>query len=244
MTDFFREVDEDYRRDRAIRIWSKYQIWFIALAVLIVAGTAGWRVYQHVRNQTAEAAGAQYEAAILLSSDGKSAEAEAAFNALAKTAPKGYANLARLRAVDEIVGRDPVAAIKAFDGLAADPNYEQAFKDFALARAALLRVDSDDPKEFEQKLSPLAGPTFPYHNTIRELLALAALKRNDFEAAGRWLDMIIADPQAPSALRQRSEAFIGLVQANKAPPEKPSPKQAPAEKNPAGEPLVGKAPVK
>lgn len=241
MTDFFREVDEDYRRDRAIRIWSKYQFWFIALAVLIVAGTAGWRFYEHVRNEAAEAAGAQYEAALQLSSDGKAAEAEAAFDALAKTAPKGYAAVARLRAVDEIASRDPAAAIKAYDALAADQNYVQAFRDFALARAAMLRVDSDDPKEVEQKLGAFAAPAFPYHDIMRELLALAALKRNDFEAAGRWLDMIVADPQAPSALRQRAEAFLGLVQAGKVPLDQSAPGETPAGaaaagKTPAGEP--------
>ena len=38
--DFFREVDEDYRRDRLVQFWNRYQSWLIALAVLIVAATA------------------------------------------------------------------------------------------------------------------------------------------------------------------------------------------------------------
>ncbi|MEJ0095848.1 MAG: tetratricopeptide repeat protein [Methylocella sp.] len=233
MTDFFREVDEDYRRDRAVQIWTKYQYWFIALAVLIVAGTAAWRIYQHVHNSAAEAAGAQYEAALLLSSEGKSAEAEAAFGALAKTAPKGYAALASLRAVDEIATRDPAAAIKAYAALGADQNYDQAFRDVALAREAILGVDSMDSKEFEQKFASLAAPAFTYYNTVRELLALAALKRNDFDAAGRWFDMIIGDPRAPQSMRQRTEGFLGLVQAGKSDPEKaPAQKASPDQKTP------------
>lgn len=249
MTDFFREVDEDYRRDRLIQIWRKYQSWFIAAAVVIVAATAGWRVYQHFSTQAAEAAGARYETALQLSADGKSAEAQAAFEELAKTGPKGYATLARLRAADEIASRDPTAAAAAFDALVADPNYPQAFKDMAQMRAAILQADSDDPKAFEQKYGALAGPNFAYRNTIRELLALATLKRADLEGAGRWLDMIVADPRAPSALRQRAEAFLGLVQAGKAPPAlgpaetappltapPPSSGQAPAAATPAAPP--------
>jgi len=234
MTDFFREVDEDVRRDRVVRIWTKYQYWFIALALLIVAGTAGWRAYQHYRNEAAEAAGAQYEAALQLSQDGKSAEAEAAFDALARTAPKGYASLARLRAADEIATREPDRAIKAYDALAADQAFDPAFRDIARLRAAILDVDGD-PKEVEQRLGLLAAQSFPYHNTIRELLGLAALKRNDFEAAGRWFDAIVSDPKASFALRQRTEAYLGLVQAGSLSPDKaplanaPAPEAAPSE---------------
>jgi hypothetical protein len=227
MSDFFREVDEDYRRDQMVRIWTRYHWLFIGAAVLVVAATAGWRIYQHFHIQTAEAAGAQYEAALQLSADGKSAEAEAAFEALARTGPKGYAALARLRAVDEIATRDPAAAIAGYETLVADPNYDKAFKDMAQTRAAILRVDSDDPKAFEQKFGPLSVDSFTYHNSIRELLALADFKRGDFEAAGRWLDMIVSDAHAPSALRQRAEAFLGLVQAA-APPAPHTAAQPPA----------------
>lgn len=219
MTDFFREVDEDVRRDRIVRLWTKYRYVLIALAVVIVAGTGAYRLYQHYRDQAAEAAGAKYEAALQLSRDGKSTEAEAAFDALAKTAPKGYATLARLRAADEIALRDPQDAIKAFDALVADPGYDPAFKDIAKLRAAMLRVDTDAPSEFEQRYAALAADSFPYHNQIRELLGLAAMKRNSFDAAGRWLDAIVSDRQAPQGVRMRAEALLGLVQAAAAPPE-------------------------
>ena len=57
MTDFFREVDEDYRRDRLVQLWTRYQYLLIGAAVLIVAATAGWRIYQHFRIQTADGGG-------------------------------------------------------------------------------------------------------------------------------------------------------------------------------------------
>jgi hypothetical protein len=228
MADFFREVDEDYRRDRAIRFWTKYQYWFIGLAALVIVGTAAWRYYSHVRAEAAEAAGAKYEAALQLSSEGKSAEAESAFEELARIAPKGYANLARLRAADEIAGRDPQAAIKAYDALAAEPAYNDYFREFARLRAAILDVDQGDPKEVDQRLALLGVEAFACHNTIHELQGLIALKRDDYTTAGRWFDAIVADPQASSALRQRAEAFLGLVQAGSLSPEAPTPGKAPS----------------
>ena len=152
MTEFFREVDEDVRRDRIIRIWTKYRYVFIGLAVLVVAGTGAWRAYEHYRDEAAETAGTKFEAAAQLARDGKSAEAAAAFDALSKTAPKGYATLARLRAAAEILAAsDPQAAIKAYDAMADDPSFNPLFRDFAKLRAAMLRVDIDDPLDFERR---------------------------------------------------------------------------------------------
>jgi hypothetical protein len=213
MSDFFREVEEDVRRDRILRLWTKYQYLFIALAVLIVAGTGAWRLYSYYRDSAAQEAGAKYEAAEQLSRAGKSAESAEAFDALSKIAPKGYASIARLRAANERAASDPQAAIKAYEELAADPAADPAFKDFANLREAMLRVDSDDPLEFERRFGPLASDAFPYHDQIRELLGLAALKRNAFDTAERWFDGIVSDTRAPPAIRMRAEALLSLAQS-------------------------------
>jgi hypothetical protein len=222
MTEFFREVDEDVRRDRVVRLWTKYRYLLIALAVLVVAGTGGWRLYGHYRDEAAQAASAKYEAAAQLSRDGKSAEAAAAFDELSKTAPKGYAILARLRAADERAASDPKGAIKAYEALAADPGFDPAFKDFATLRAAMLRVDSDDPLDFERRFAPFASDTFAYRHQIRELLGLAALKRGAFDTAGNWFDGIVSDTRAPAGVRMRAQAILGLVQSALPPANPPA----------------------
>jgi hypothetical protein len=217
MTDFFREVDEDVRRDRAIEIWKKYQNWIIGAALVIVAATGAWRVYEYFDLKTAEAAGTRYEAALQLLQDGNPAEAATAFDSLGSDAPRGYAMLARLAAADALSAKDPAAAIKAYDALADDPALAASYQDVARLRGAYLRVDTDDPKQFEARYAPFAGPDQAYRNLYRELLALAAFKSDDFDSAGRWLDEIAADPQAPPAVRGRAEAFLGIVQAGKLP---------------------------
>jgi hypothetical protein len=218
MTDFFREVDEDVRRDRLLRYWAKYRYLLIALAGFVVAGTGAWRLYGHYRDEAAQVASAKYEVAAQLSRASKSAEAAAAFDALSKTAPRGYAILGRLRAADERAASDPRAAIEAYEALAADPSFEPAFKDFAKLRAAMLRLDTDDPLDFERRVAPLTSDSFPYRLQIRELLGLAALKRNAFDAAGKWFDGIVSDPRAPAGVHMRAEALLALVQSATLPP--------------------------
>jgi hypothetical protein len=215
MADIFREVDEEVRRDQAVAFWTKYQTWLIGGAIVIIAATAAWRVYVDTRQKTAEAFGGKYENALQLSRDGKSAEALAAFDDLAKNAPAGYRALAQLRAAAELAATDRAAAINAYDALAKDESIGSLFQDAAKLRAALLAVDTADAAEVEARLKPLAATAQPFRNSARELLALRALDANDLDAAGHWLDMIVTDNQAPADVRRRAEALLGLVAAGK-----------------------------
>jgi hypothetical protein len=215
MSDIFREVDEDVRRDQAAQVWARYQNWFIGLAVLVVAATGGWRFYDHYRTKQAEEAGAKYEAALALARDGKAAEAEGAFEQIARMGAKGYAVLSRLREAAEYSGTDPAAAVKAYDSIAADGTIDPLFQNLARLRAALLRLDEADEKEIENRLGTMTADDNPFRYSAREALALAALKHDDFDTAGRQLDAIVVDPQVPASMRQRAEALLAVVRAGK-----------------------------
>ena len=71
-----------------------------------------------------------------LSEQNKHAEAEAAFTKLAATAPSGYRMLARMRAAAEVATRDPQAAAKLYDDIAADRSFAASEQDLARIRAA------------------------------------------------------------------------------------------------------------
>jgi hypothetical protein len=217
MSDIFREVDEEVRRDQAVQVWARYQNWFIALAVLVIAATAGWRLYEYNRAKDAQAAGAKYESALALARDGKAAEAEGTLEQIAKSGPKGYAVLARLREAAEFSGTDKDAAVKAYDAIAADGTIDPLFQNLARLRAGLLRLDDADEKEIETRLGGMTASENPFRFSAHEALALAALKHDDFDAAGRQLDTLVVDPQAPQAMRQRAEALLALVRAGKRP---------------------------
>ena len=215
MADIFREVDEEVRRDQALKFWAKYQNALIALAIVIVAGAGGWRFYQNRQRAEAELAGAQFENAVQLSREGKPAEADAAFQELIKQAPSGYALLARFRGAADVADADRAKAVAIYDTLSNDAAVPPLFKDIARLRAAMLRVDDADQAEVKRRLEPLTAVGAPFRNSARELLAYSALKANDLEAAGTWLDAIVVDPQAPAALRQRADTLLGLVASGK-----------------------------
>jgi hypothetical protein len=211
MDQFIREVDEEYRRERALAIWRRYSGLIVGIAILVIAGVGGWRYWQHLERQQAEAAAVRYEDALRLARDGKPEDAEKALGALVGEAPAGYRLLARFRLAAETGKQNPEAGAKAYDALANDPVVGGTMQDLARLRAAMLRLDSAEPTVIGRDLERLAAPTNPWRHTARELLGLAGLKRGDHEAAGRWFEQIAADRDAPAGLRNRIEIYMALV---------------------------------
>src|SRR6476620_8362432 len=83
MSDIFREVDEDIRREQYKKLWDRFGIYVIGLAVLIVVLTAGYRGWVYWQDRQAQAAGDRFLAALQLATDGKHTEAEAALATIA-----------------------------------------------------------------------------------------------------------------------------------------------------------------
>jgi len=92
---FFREVEEEYRRDRIAQIWKRYSGVIVGLAVLFVVAVGGFRYWEHAERARAEAAGARFQEALELAGDGKGEEAARALEALAGDVDGGYDTLAR-----------------------------------------------------------------------------------------------------------------------------------------------------
>jgi hypothetical protein len=211
VSELFDEVDEEVRREQLKKLWDRYSIYIVAGALLIIAAVGGWRGYQYLEAQKAAEAGAAFDAAIELADQNKHAEAEAAFDKLATTAPSGYRILARLRAAAEVAARDPKAGAKLYDDIAADRSAGTEQQDLARVRAAGLLLDTESYPDMLQRLEAATKPEATFRHTARELLALSAWHANDTTAARQWLDMIANDGETPSAMRSRAEALQALL---------------------------------
>ncbi|MFO1108863.1 MAG: tetratricopeptide repeat protein [Bradyrhizobium sp.] len=211
MSELFDEVDEEVRREQLKKLWDKYSIYIVALAILIVAAVGGWRGYQYLEAKKAAEAGAAFDRAAELSDQNKHAEAEAAFTDLAAKAPSGYRVLARLRTAAEVAARDKAAAAKMFDDIASDSSVGTSERDLARIRAAQLLLETATYPNMLQRLEQAAGKDGAFRHSARELLALSAWRANDPTATRQWLDMIANDGDTPPGLRSRAEALQALL---------------------------------
>jgi hypothetical protein len=211
VSDIFREVDEDVRREKLEQLWERHSGLIIAVAVLIVIAVGGWRGYEWWEGKKSAESGTAFEAATVLADQDKHAEAQAAFAKIAAEGASGYRTLARFREAAELGRTDQAAAVKAYDALAADSGLGRAMQELATIRAGMLLVDTAPLADLNARLEPLTAPGSTFRHTARELLALSAWRTGDQAAAKRWFDMITTDADTPAATRTRINVLIALA---------------------------------
>ncbi len=209
MSDIFREIDEELRRENFAKLWARYGKYVVALAILVVLATAGFSEWRHYRERQRAAEGARYVAALDLAREGRDKDAADAFSLIARQSGAGYPVLARLEeAALKARAGDVGAAIALYDGLAADGSVDAVYRDMATLLAAQYELKSGDPKAIIAKLAPLTAASNPWHPSALELTALAQLKSGDKAAARLTLQHVADDLLAPQSLRARASEML------------------------------------
>src|SRR5579859_5756556 len=205
MADIFREVDEDLRREHLKKLWDRYGSYVIILAILIVVGTAGWRLFEYWQESRAQATGDRFVAALKLAEQGKHDQAIAALTDLTKSGSGDYPVLAGFRvAAEKAAAGDTKGAVAEYDGIAGRSGVPALVRDLARIRAALLLVDTASLAELNSRIGDLAGTGNGWRQSAREILGLAAFRENDLTAARKYFSDIVADRETPSDLHQRA----------------------------------------
>ncbi len=225
MSDIFREVDDDIRRERFKKLWDRFGIYVIALAVAIVVVTAGYRIYVYLEEKRAEEAGDKFTAALQLAADGKHAEAVDALSAIVADGSGGYPVLARFRmATEKVATGDKAGAVTELDSVSNDGSAQPLIRDMARLRAALILVETSNLADVEARIGNLAATGNPWRNTARELLGLAAWRAGDLAAARKYFQQISDDQEKPRDIAQRADVMLALIKGKLGvPAEEPKP---------------------
>jgi len=247
VSDIFREVEEDVRRERLEKLWKAYGTYAIAALALVFVGIAGWQFWQHHELAERQKVAGAFIAAQRISNPQSAASA---FADLAKTAPKGYAQVARLSQAGAMLAsgqRD--GAIDLYKQIAKDDS--GLLGSVARLRAAWALAENASRTELAELLKPLDQPGNAWRLNAREVLAYADYRAMDSKSALKKYSELAADPESPQGLRNRAEAMTtflknggavnyGTVPADAVPPPpeaanstKPSQAGAPAEAAPA-----------
>jgi hypothetical protein len=227
---FFREVDEELRRDQLGSFWRRYGRLLIGLIVVGLAVFAGYLWWQAERQKAADAAGEQLAGAIDALNAGKTAEADRTLKALATGKEGGYRALAKMtQAARKLQSGDEKGAAAAYMEIASDTTIEQPLRDVALVRATVASFDTLPPKTTIDRMAPLAKPGNPWFGSAGEMTAVSWMKLNQPQKAATIFAEIAKDKQVPESLRARAVRISGALDAGAAAPAAAEPQKEKSE---------------
>ena len=225
MSDIFAEVEEDVRKERLEKWWKAWGDYVIGLLALIIVGIAGYELWlRYEEGQRAKASAAFVSAEQIANP----VQAAAAFEALSKTAPGGYGELAKLGQANALAlnhrNADAIAIYKSIGASDSGPGGA-----VARIRAAWLMADTAPRAELVTLLEPISGASSAWRQMAREVLAYNDYKNGKLLAATGAFDALANDQDSPDALKSRAHAFSaflhsgGAVNFGTVPPPAPAP---------------------
>jgi hypothetical protein len=209
---FYREVDEELRRDQMLGYWKRYGTLVIAGIVLFIAAIGGIIWWMNQREVKAGARGETLISAFDDISSGKRSAAQAKLDELAKSGVDGYRAAALLTQAD--VASDasqPGKAIALFKQVADDGSLAQPYRDLALVRMTALQFDTLPPQQVIARLKPLAVAGAPWFGSAGEMVASAYLKLNRPQEAGKLFAAVARDKKVPDSIRSRALQMAGSL---------------------------------
>jgi hypothetical protein len=212
VSDIFREVEEDVRRERLERIWKDYGDYIVAAVALVIIAAAGLQLWRYYHTRELARASQAYLEAEQMAANGQYEHAATAFGKLADDAPSGYAQMARLQHADALLAtRDVRGAVQLYKEIAAGDN--PVLADVARIRAGWATVDSSSRRELEDLLAPVLAANNAWRPMAREILAYADYRRGAQDDAQKEFSAIADDKTAPAQLRQRAHMMSVFIAA-------------------------------
>ena len=209
---FYREVDEELRKDQLTTTWKRYGLWIAVGVVLLLAAIGGFIYWQ---NQKEERAGQNAESLVAAFDDiqaGKSKGIEPKLDQVAKEGRAGYQAAAILTKADLALqqGND-AAAVAAFQSVADNADLPAPYRELALIRRTAVEFDKLDPAAVIQRLKPLAVAGNPWFGSAGEMTALAYMKQQKPQEAARIFAAMAKDEALPESIRSRSVQMAGAL---------------------------------
>jgi hypothetical protein len=213
VSDIFREIDEELRRDNLLKLWSRYGRYIIAVAVLaivVAGGIVAWREHQASERR---AQGQRFSSALALTREGKDAEAAKLYALLAREGG-GYSLLAAF-AEAELLAKsgDKKAAITAYDHLADSSGIDPEFRDLAVLLSVMHGLADGDSTAAIERLQPLTAGGSPWRASALDLTAAAKLKAGDRGGALAIYKALADDLSAPQGLRARAAEMAAALKS-------------------------------
>jgi hypothetical protein len=209
---FYREVDEELRKEQLTGTWKRYGTWIVAGIILFLAAVGGYLYWQNKQEQRAGEHGELLTAAFEDIQAKKTKEASGKLDRLAADGNEGYRAAAMLTKADLALEQgNQAVALSAFKAVAADGKLPEPFREVALIRQTALEYDKLQPAAIIQRLGPMAVAGNPWFGSAGEMVAIAHLRQQKPQQAATIFAAMAKEEGLPESIRSRALQMAGAL---------------------------------
>ena len=220
---FLREVDEELRRDQVAHLGRRYGLWIALAIVLLLAGFGGWLWWQHHQTEKAAEQGMLLQQAMDDLGASRVNAAAAPLATLANSDRDGYRASAKFVQADILLNKqDLKGAAAKFAEVANDSSMPVEFRDLALVRQTAAEYDTLQPQAVVDRLRGLATKQSPWFGSAGEMVAIAYIRLNRRDLAGKMFGEIAETQSVPESIRQRAVQMASALGVEPAAPKAPT----------------------
>ena len=205
--EFIKEVDEDIKEEKRIKLWKKlipYVISFSLTIILFTSGFVFWKNYTRNSNQTL---GDDFTAAVDLAKENDTDAALLALDRIVDKGSDGYATIAKMKKasllIDKGLSDEGLSIYLDLERNAVD----QSFRDIATILYVLNSMDKIAPETLLKKIEPLENSKV-WQSSALELKAFIFLKNNNKKLAKETFQSILNLKTSPSSLSTRARNMV------------------------------------
>ncbi len=202
MAELFKELEEDIKHDRWMKLLEENWKFLLSVAVTIVIGVALGSAYKSYKHSSYEKAGEQYFKAEKLKLDGKKEEATKILVELAGSDKGGYSALASVNLAKEYIAAGD--SIKAIETLKTTGN--------KLSDKSLKQVLEFYVFQLEDKPGKISSaPEGIFSPLEKELIAARLLEEGKSQEARKLLEEVVQEAPPSSSLSKRANEIISSI---------------------------------
>ena len=208
MSDILRQVDEDLRKDRLLKLWTSYKIYIVGSILITLISLSGYQYYLSSTQSKNEAIVEQYINSINLIDANASIQQLLELNEVDNSFIKGLAQLKRAELYFVTENNDQ--AIELLESISTDESLNLIIRDLALYKYLMIQLDDLDKDLYFEIIDSQNLKVSKFKYLFRELKALKYLIEGDRINSLEIFESIISDENSPIDLKTRSEKFINI----------------------------------
>lgn len=214
MSDIFREVDEEVRKERFESLAKKHGPWIGGLIVGGLLALGGWQLWQDWQQDRRLQLAATYGSAVEEARTGDAVAALGRLEAMTDGSRASYGLLASFQAARlRAEAGDLDGALTQWDRLATDGDVPESWRSVARLLAAQHAVGARPRDEVVERLAPLLEEGSVYRPLALETAAMADLAAGDVAAARERLQTLTSLTDAPPQMLQRAAQLLETIGA-------------------------------